>query len=343
MKTIIIRCALAYLLLDPFRYTVAADRHWITGPGDGTLIDTHYGTATTPLNWFDNSKWFESDNTTSAMAPIDGQSVNHSRSCCNPEPFISIDNSGNGVNLPSSSIEFSAKTNLFDLSAGNLSDVANGSYNLSLVDDSLIADRIAFNGEGGSPVDVYVPITADSISSNRHGARFHAPISVNNIIANSRHQDRWEINVSPTKRITLIELDENRGADGGNTNGFFEVNADTQVFKLEHVWQTLRVGLGATLEVDSVLYFDYTDQVTNNNINPVRLDGNMIANRFEIHNVSTGESSLLSPGTYGRIGHPSADKQVDWIVSGDGVLTIPVPVVCYAINSSTDKTVTFCL
>lgn len=142
--------------------TNAADRHWITGPGNGTLIDTNYGTASAPLSWFDQSKWFESNESTSATVPSDGQSIIHRNSCCNPEPFISIDNSGNGVMLPNSDITFTAKTNLFDLSAGDLSNVAGGSYDLSMVDDTIVAKSIGFNGEGGSTVDVYIPIITEN-------------------------------------------------------------------------------------------------------------------------------------------------------------------------------------
>lgn len=105
----------------------------------------------------------------------------------------------------------------------------------------------------------------------------------------------------------------------------------------------MRVGAGAALTADLVQYSDYRSQSSNNNINPVSLAGNMVAGRFEILNKFTGETTLLSPGTYGRIGHASAENQVEWIVSGEGILTVLVPEVCYVTGLPEDKAVTFCL
>ena len=151
----------------------AEDVHWITGPGNNTEIATRYGTAAQPLSWFDPDLWFTdtgNPQTPNSAVPLDGQSVAHSNSCCNPEPYVDINNNGQGVDLPNSALRFDAKTNLLDSSAGNLTEVAEGSYDFNLVDDALIADTIAFNGAGGQRNDVYVPVIAKTLTSNRHGA-----------------------------------------------------------------------------------------------------------------------------------------------------------------------------
>ena len=307
----------------------AINVYWINGPGNNTQIPTNYGTATTPLNWFDSTKWFldtPAQNTAQTnpygMAPVNGDTVIHEKSCCNPEPFITIDNGGAGVNLPASNMRFDAKTNIFDSGAGDLSNVGGGSYNFALVNDGIVANTIAFNGAGGAFNDIYVPVIADTFTSNRHGAKLYAPITVNNIPANSGHQDRWEINVSPTAKIAFVDLDENRGADGGTIDGFFAFNADTQVGLIEHTWSNLRVGAGATVQADVLNYWDYTNKASDNNINPMTLTGNLIVGEFNILDVANGNAvTTLGAGTYGRIGNQLAQFQLPFI-SGDGLLTI---------------------
>ena len=289
----------------------AADREWIT---------TNYGAPDAPLSWFDANNWSPNS------VPVDGQSARQANPCCTLGPYTSIDNGGNGVSLPSSDVAFSTKTYLLDSSAGDLSDIPGNSYDLGSVDDVFEAHTIEFNGEGGGRVEVYVPVIADTFTSDKHGASFYAPITVRQIIANSAHQDRWEINVSPTQRISRIELNERRGADGGSIDGYFAVNADTQVYRLQQVWQELRVGSGASLLANIVEYYDYSNNGdTNNNINPIRLDGSLTTSRFVVIDVSNGDKTLLPVGTYGRIGNGSVDFEVDWITSGDGVLNVFEP------------------
>ena len=296
----------------------AEDVHWITGPGNNTEVATRYGTAGSPLSWFDQTKWFTDvadPQTPNNAIPADGQSVAHTNSCCNPEPFVDIDNAGAGVNLPSSAIRFDAKTNLLDSSAGDLTDVAGGSYDFGMVDDALIADTIAFNGAGGANNDVYVPVVANTLTSNRHGAILRMPFTVDTILARSSHQDRWVINASPTAPLTLIELDENRGPDGGNIDGSFTVNADLTTATLTHVWSRLVVGSGATLTVGTYNLSDYsTAPAPNNNPAPLVLDGEMVAESFNFGEVAQ------SDGTWGAI-DSGADNEVSWI-SGDGLLTV---------------------
>ena len=264
---------------------------------------TQYGTSAAPLSWHDASKWLNHDGTPAGATPTNGQSVALADSCCNPEPFVNIDLAGAGVNLPNSTIRFDAKTNLVD-SSGSA--------------DPFIADVIRFNGAGGAQNDVYVPVIANTFTSNRHGAHFYAPITVDTILANSSHQDKWRINVSPTGPLTYIDLDENRGTDGGSIDGYFAVNADLTVATLDHVWSSLRVGAGATLSVGTYNLSDYSGNASpNNNPNPVVLDGDMIVDTFMFGGVDQGT------GTWGDR-DSGADHPVLWI-SGDGLLTVPTP------------------
>ena len=297
--------------------------YWITGPGNNTLIPERYGTASAPLSWFDTTKWFTdapsypNAQTPNNAVPTNGQSVAHTGSCCNPEPFVDINNGGLGVNLPASSIRFDAKTNLVDSSAGDVSALP-GSYNFAAVDDTLVANVIAFNGAGGAANDVYVPVIANTFTSNRHGANFWAPITVDTILANSGHQDKWSINVSPTGPLTYIDLDENRGADGDSIDGHFDVNADLTVATLDHVWSRLVVGAGATLTVGTYNLSDYSGNAApNNKPNQIQLNGDMIVDTFMFGGVDQGT------GTWGDR-DSGADHPVLWI-TGDGLLTVPTP------------------
>lgn len=293
------------------------DVHWITGEGNNTEIETRYGTAAAPLSWLDTTKWFTdtgNPQTPNDAIPMDGQSVAHSNSCCNPEPFVDIDNGGAGINLPNSAIRFDAKTNLLDSSAGDLTDLNGGSYDFSMVDDVLTADTIAFNGAGGANNDIYVPVVANTFTSNRHGAILRMPFTVDTILARSAHQDNWVINASPTAPLTLIELDENRGPDGGSIDGSFTINADLTTATLNHVWSRLVVGAGATLTVGTYNLSDYSAEPENNNPAPIVLDGEMVVENFNFGEIAQ------SDGTWGAIGS-GADNEVDWI-TGDGLLTV---------------------
>ncbi|MGC6466725.1 MAG: hypothetical protein ACON5N_14160 [Akkermansiaceae bacterium] len=324
------------LLLAPATIN-AEDLYWINGPGNNTEIETSYGTAALPLTWFDTTKWFttaSAPQNPNAAVPLDGQSIAHQNSCCNPEPFIDLNNGGLGVNLPNSSIRFDAKTNLLDSSAGDLTDVTGGSYDLELVDDALIADTIAFNGAGGRGNDVYVPVTAKTLTSNRHGAVLNLPITVETILARSGHQDKWVINASPTAPLLLIELDENRGPDGGNIDGSFTVNADLETETLNHVWSRLVVGPGATLTVGTYNLTDYsTAPAPNNNPAPLVLDGNMSVGTFNFGDVEQAQ------GTWGAIGS-GADNEASWI-TGEGLLTVggglPPKITSIEINNSREE------
>ncbi len=322
MNAALTRLTLALGMATPLPLSLtsvhAEDVHWIKGPGNNTEVETRYGTAALPLSWFDTTKWFTDvaePQTPNGAVPTDGQSVAHTNSCCNPEPFVDIDNAGAGVNLPNSAIRFDAKTNLVDSSAGDLTDVGGGSYDFRAVDDALVADTIAFNGAGGAANDVYVPVIANTFTSNRHGAVFNAPITVDTILARSSHQDKWQINASPTAPLTLIELDENRGPDGGSIDGVFRTNVDLTTATLNHIWSRLVVGAGATLNVGTYNLTDHSaNPAPNNNPAPVVLDGDMLVETFNFGGVQQDD------GTWGALGS-GADNEVGWI-TGDGRLTV---------------------
>lgn len=250
-------------------------------------------------SWHNPAVWLE------GSVPVNTQSAAIA-ACCG-ENDVDIDNAGAGVNLPGSAIRFDNKTNLLDLSG---------------TDDAFVADTIAFNGAGGGKVDVFVPVTANTFSSNRHGAAFNREFTVTNIHARSGHQDRWDVNVSPTGTISYVDLDENRGTDGGSIDGYFAFNANASVTTMDHTWSNLRVGTGATLTVDTLTYWDYTNQASNNNINPITLDGDMNVATFNVFDVNSSLTGPLANGTYGRIGNLTVDFQVPFITGGDGTLTV---------------------
>lgn len=258
-----------------------------------------------PFSWFDSAIWGE------GAIPVDGESVN--LEVGNVTWMIDVHNAsnpGDGVNLPSSDLRIGRGT-FFDSSAGG---------DPLLADDGITANLIAFNGAGGTAPTINVPVVADTFTSNRHGAVFNREITVNTIRAESGHQDKWQVNVSPTGTIGLVVLDERRGADGGTIDGFFAFNADAEVAQLDHVWSRLQVGAGATLSVDTYNYTFYTNQVSDNNLNPVVLDGDMTVMTFNMIDITTGTPVAQSAGTWGAIGS-GADNEVDWI-TGAGLLTV---------------------
>ena len=277
--------------------------------------DFSWNTAVEPASEHDVHLWHVASNwvSTPGGIPTDGMSVfvRGGDSSVNPPLYTVMDlDIGTGVSLPNSAIRFDTrKTDIVSTGGGTLA-----------------VDTIAFNGAGGYAPGVYVPVIANTFSSNRHGAKFNATITVTNIHARSGHQDKWEINVSPTGTIAYVDLDENRNADGGSIDGFFEFNADTTVTLLDHTWSNLRVGAGATLTVGTLNYWDYTGKATDNNINPITLNGDLTVTTFDTYDVAADSHSQLAAGTYGRIGNTSVDNQVAWITSGDGTLTvIPEP------------------
>ena len=265
-------------------------------PATAATVSWQSGTPNATYAWFDGANWVGGN------FPGAGDDAN--LQVDNTQRTYDIDNSGAGVNLPGSTIT---------LGRGNFID-GNGS------DDGITAGTIAFNGQGGSAPVMDVPVSATTFSSNRHGAILNQPFTVTTILAQSGHQDKWEVNASPTGTINYILLDENRGADGGTIDGYFEVNADTNVATLDHVWSRLHVGSGATLTVDTFNYTFYTNQASDNNINPIVLNGDLTATTFNAIDNVTGTPVEQGSGTWGGTGS-GADNIVPWI-SGDGILTV---------------------
>jgi len=263
----------------------------------GHAEDIELNTAWPQQSWFDGANWAE------GSAPTDGQSAN--TEVGNISFLIDIDNGGSGVNLPSSAVRIGRGT-LLDSSGA---------------DDTFVADVIQFNGAGGASTVVNVPVIARTLRTNRHGPTLNAVWSASNIVAQSGHQDKWMINASPSVPVDHILLNENRGADGGTIDGFFATSVDMTVNTIDHVWLRLRVDdAAATLTVDTYNYTYYTNRASDNNDNPVVLNGNMVAANFNTIDILTATPVAQSPGTWGAIGS-GADNEVTWI-TGSGILTV---------------------
>jgi len=181
---------------------------------------------------------------------------------------------------------------------------------------------LELNGEGGDTVTFNIPVNANTMISTRHGGVFNREITVDTILSESRHQDKWEINAGATSPINLIEVNENRGSDGGNTDGYFEINSDLEIINYRHIWGRLKVGTESLVTISKLTYWDYTNQLKNNNINPIELEGDIKTNIVYFYDVENETTTILPEGTYGRLGHPMVDNEVDWIISGDGTIEI---------------------
>ncbi len=262
------------------------DGNWVTG-NDGS--------------WFDAGNWVEGE------VPITVDQVNFG---VNDNDFtvdeVDIDNNGLGVDLPASLMQLERKM-IFSDSSGN--------------DDVMNFERMRINGAGGSGVVFNVPVIADTMTSNRHGGIFNEVITANNILAMSEHQDRWQINASATAPVNYLLLDENRGPDGENTNGSFNINSDLEIVTLDHVWGRLRISSGSIVNVERYNYFDYTNQADNNSINPININGVLVVDVLSSYDTANDTVTLLEVGTYGSVDNLTANFQVDFI-SGDGLLVV---------------------
>jgi hypothetical protein len=81
------------------------------------------------------------------------------------------------------------------------------------------------------------------------------------------------------------------------------------VTTLDHVWSRLKVGVGATLTVDTFNYTFYTNQAQNTAVNPIQLDGDMLVSTFSMIDIVDGLPVEQSDGTWGAIGS-GADNEV---------------------------------
>jgi hypothetical protein len=93
-----------------------------------------------------------------------------------------------------------------------------------------------------------VPVTANAVTSNRHGAVFNDATTLSTLTAGGGHQNKWRFNASPTAPLTLIELvsTDGRGSDFDDT---FHVDADVATATMNHVWSQVRVYAGDKLTV----------------------------------------------------------------------------------------------
>ncbi len=290
-------------------------KHCILAAVMFVMFGTAQGGVTDIHDWISNShgSWHDANNWNEGEVPEDGDEVFIGFvNSDNGIEDIDIDNGGAGVFLPNSSLTVRRKITFKDASANGDPQQA---------DDALVFDTISFNGIGGVGVTLNVPFTARRIDSRRHGAVINREFSVKEIHAKSEHQDHWEFNASPIGAVNFCLIDENRGPDGGDIDGSLSINAPMEIRQLNQVWGRLRVRSNGALSVDQYRYFDYTDQAENNNINPINVVGDLLVNVFTVFNVALGEETTLPAGTYGRIDHPTAENQLDFIV-GDGVLTV---------------------
>ena len=269
------------------------------------------------FNWvIDNSgSWFDVNNWEESFIPEGDLDVRFgvgSNDLSRDE--VDIDNFSSGVNLPDTRVRFERKITFVDSSA--LGDP-------SLADDGLVFDTMNLNGSGGGAIIFNVPVIADTMTSDRHGGIFNREMTVNTILAESGHQDKWEINASATGVINYLLLDENRGPDGGNVESFFQINTDLDFHLVEQVWTHMRVGVDSLTTVNTYVYFDYTNQQENNNINRITINGILSVGMFNIYDVANNIFTSLDVGTYGSIDNQDADFQTDFI-TGNGLLVVNV-------------------
>lgn len=258
-----------------------------------------------------NGSWFEGSNWIGGQVPESGNDVLFESGNFAVET-VDIDNGGDGVNHAGRLLRVERKVTFNDGSA--LGDPL-------AADEAMVFDRIQANGSGGQGVTFNVPVAANSITSDRHGAKFNREITVGEILARSRHQDQWEINAGSTAPIQYIEMDQNRGPDGGSINSTLSIQSNLEVVNLSHVWGAVRVSGGNTVLVDEYLYFDYTNLEENNNITPIQLAGHMKVLSFSILDVESNQLFYLLDGTYGSLENQTTDFQVGFITQG-GVLTV---------------------
>ncbi len=258
-----------------------------------------------------NGSWYDNNNWEGGLIPSAGDDVFFEQGNLAIET-VDVNNGGLGVNSPDNQLRIERKVIFNDNRAPG---------DPSTADDGMVFNLIQANGRGGQGVTFNVPVIANTITSNRHGAIFNREITVNEILARSAHQDKWQINAGSTDPIQYIEIDQNRGPDGSAITSFFAIRSDLEVEYMTQVWGTLRVREGITTEVNEYLYFDYTAQEENNNINPIQLAGELIVDRFLIMDVHSNTLTFLAPGTYGSLDNQSTDFQVDFITR-DGVLTV---------------------
>ena len=261
-------------------------------------------------DWFAASSWDMPDG-----IPTDGVGNLANAEQGNNNITININNGGNDVNLPNSTIRFGR---------GNYVDLVGA-------DDEIIGDTLQINGAGGAPPVFDVAVTGNTVTSNRHGGVFNVASTLGTINSQGNHQQKWIFNATPTAALTSIRMADNDDR-GKNHDDNFTVNVDMSTLAFDLEWGRVTVASGTTFDVgDLQITFDADWETINGGdgvFNQVVLDGDMTASSLTFENIDTGNNTTLAPqaaGTYGRDGLGGVDFNVSWI-TGDGVLTvIPEP------------------
>jgi|GEM_PF-5051597 len=301
-----------------------------------TFATCHAGELS-EINWVtgNDGSWFDSNNWVELEVPFDGVEVRFGvGDNDNSNDEVNIDNFSNGVNLPNSTLRLERKVTFSDQSALG---------NPQLADDGMFFDVMAINGAGGIGVTFNVPVTADAMTSNRHGGVFNREITVNSILAESRHQDKWIINAGATKPINYILIDENRDADGGTVDGFFKINSDLIIDQLDFVWGSLQIGPDVDVTIDVLNVSIFSNQAENNNISPLVIAANssVFVSSLKLMDVANNEVTVVSNGSYGSEDNTETDFTTPLIV-GEGVMVVcDLPI--FADGFESDPTIDDCI
>ncbi|MFC3194690.1 hypothetical protein ACFODZ_10615 [Marinicella sediminis] len=272
------------------------------------------------INWVEDMSgdWFNNTNWVQDQVPLPGDRVLFTDSQIFDPPLeVNIDNAGLGVVQFNDSLLLNDKIVFVDASAGGQPED---------VDDGLFFDVIQANGGGGVEVVFNVPVTANLMSSIRHGAVFNQPFSIDVIEAISKHQDKWQLNAPGITPIKRLFIDEDRGPDGDTIDGFFQINADQTINDLELVWGSLQVGPDVTLTIGHLIYHVFTEQPDNNNLSPIIIGENsrIQVEKLSLIDVLSGDVITTENGTLGSADNPDVDINSP-IVEGAGIIVVCGP------------------
>jgi hypothetical protein len=281
------------------------------------LLAMSHQAGAADIEWIEDSTgdWFDSANWVQGVVPVSGDQVFFSDTQVTDPPLeVNLDNAGLGVVQPNDQLVLNDKVIFFDAGAGGLPDA---------VDDVLVFDLIQANGTGGAAVVFEVPVMANLMTSDRHGAVFNQPFSIDVIEARSRHQDKWQLNAPALTPIRSLLIDEDRGPDGGSIDGSFTINADQTIDELAFVWGRLQLGTDVTLSVGHLTYHAFTEQPENNNLSPIIIGENsrILVEQFSIIDVNSGEVFTPENGTAGNVDNPDVDFNTP-LIEGSGIIVI---------------------
>ena len=270
------------------------------------------------INWIEDTSgnWFDNNNWQQGTVPVAGDRVIFNDfNIQDPYNQVNIDNAGFGVMQPGDTLVLNDKVTFVD------SEVVRGEA--APIDDVMTFDLIEANGSGGKSIIFDVPVVANSMTSNRHGAVLNQPFAIDTILATSEHQDHWVINAAATAAIDYVLIDENRGADGDTIDGSFKINADLKINHLEFVWGSLQVGADTELTVGQLTYHAFAEQQENNNLSPIIIGENsrIKIEKLIIIDVANGEIIEAQNAVFGS--ETNADVEVNTVlIEGPGVIVV---------------------